>query len=97
MRVWDIRRAIQAVHFVREAQTAQIELRASRTMGVNALYAALFETSVRRLEVNELPASHMEGPDYLNVLRVLDIPQALEIAAMNADASSNGKRISTPR
>jgi hypothetical protein len=94
MRVWDIRRAIQAVHFVREAETAQIELRANRTMGVNALYAALFEPSVRRLELNELPASHMEGPDYLNVLRVLDIPQALGIAAINADIAANGNRLS---
>lgn len=94
MRVWDIRRAIQVVHFVREAATAQIELRANRTMGANTLYAALFEPSVRRLELNELPASHMEGPDYLNVLRVLDIPQALEIAAMNADVSANGRRLS---
>ena len=28
-----------------------------------------------------MPASHRDGPDYLNVLRVLDIPQAAAMAA----------------
>jgi dienelactone hydrolase len=96
MRVWDIRRAIQALHFVREAQTARLQLRASRGMGVNALYAALFEPGVQRLEVNELPASHVDGPDYLSVLKVLDIPQALELAARSAQVSVDGKRASAP-
>ena len=33
------------------------------------------------MNLSELPASHRNGPDYLNVLRVLDIPQAVAIAA----------------
>jgi hypothetical protein len=85
MRVWDIRRAIQAAHFVRESDTAQVELHASGTMGVNVLYAALFEPSVRRISLVELPKSHHEGADYLNVLKFMDIPQALELAAERAD------------
>ncbi len=85
MRVWDIRRAVQMVHFVREADVAKVELRASGTMGVNALYAALFEPGVRRLEFAQLPKSQMEGPDYLNVLRVTDIPQVLAIVSERAE------------
>jgi dienelactone hydrolase len=85
MRVWDIRRSVQAVHFVREADTAQVELRASGTMGVNALYAALFEPGVKRLDLTQLPKSHREGPDYLNVLKVVDIPQVLDLAAERAE------------
>jgi hypothetical protein len=75
MRVWDIRRAVQMIHFVREADVANVELHASGKMGVNALYAAVFEPSVKRLTLDALPPSHAEGPDYLGVLRVIDVPQ----------------------
>ncbi len=78
MRVWDIRRAVQMIHFVRDADVAKVELQATGQMGVNALYASLFETSVRRLELSELPKSHAEGPDYLGVLRVTDVPEVTE-------------------
>ncbi|HHY85644.1 MAG TPA: acetylxylan esterase [Verrucomicrobia bacterium] len=73
MRVWDIRRAIQAVHDVHEGGGADVELQAERDMAVNALYAALFEPKVRNVRLEGLPESHSEGPDYLGVLTVTDI------------------------
>jgi dienelactone hydrolase len=84
MRVWDIRRAVQMIHFVRDADVAKVELTASGQMGVNALYASLFESSVRRVELNNLPKSHTEGPDYLGVVRFTDIPQVLEAVGSKA-------------
>ncbi|MGC3960387.1 MAG: prolyl oligopeptidase family serine peptidase [Verrucomicrobiota bacterium] len=78
MRVWDIRRAVQMIHFVRDGDVAKVELIAAWQMGVNALYASLFESTVRHLELSGLPKSHTEGPDYLGVLRITDIPQVLE-------------------
>ena len=78
MRVWDIRRAVQMIHFVRDADVAKVELQATGQMGVNALYASLFETSVRRLQLSELSKSHAEGPDYLGILRVTDVPEVTE-------------------
>jgi hypothetical protein len=78
MRVWDIRRAVQMIHFVRDADVAKVELQATGQMGVNALYSSLFESSVRRLELSDLPKSHAEGPDYLGVLRVTDVSEAIE-------------------
>ncbi len=77
MRVWDIRRAVQMIHFVRDADVAKVELRATGQMGVNALYASLFEPSVRKLELRDVPKSHAEGPDYLGVLRVTDVPEVI--------------------
>ena len=77
MRVWDIRQAIQAAHYVTETGDAQMELRASGEMAVNALYAALFELNLTRIELTRLPASHMIGPDYFNVLKIWDISQAV--------------------
>lgn len=80
MRVWDVRRAVQAARGVYGNQPPSITLEARGTMGVNAVYASLFESGIAELDLQELPASHRDGPDYLNVLRFLDIPQALELA-----------------
>ncbi len=88
MRVWDIRRAIQALHYVRADDKGKIELSADGPMAANALYAALFEPNVRRLDLTPLPRSHTEGPDYLGVLKVCDIPQVLAAEALRAEVKS---------
>ena len=84
MRVWDIRRAIQAVRSMEGMKELPIELSGKGEMGVNCLYASLFESNLSRLALFQLPNSHREGPDYLNVLRILDIPQAAALAAEHA-------------
>lgn len=81
MRVWDARRALQAVRALPEFKDAPITLTAARDLSGVALYASLFEPPVQGLELEQLPASHREGPDLLNVLRVFDVPQALALAA----------------
>jgi dienelactone hydrolase len=75
MRVWDIRRAAQAVKALPEFKKTPLYVRAKGQMGVNAAYAALFEPEIQKLKLEGLPASQAEGPDYLNVLRVWDLPQ----------------------
>ena len=45
-----------------------------------ALYAALFEREVATLDLWHLPASHCRGPIFLNVRRILDMPQAVALA-----------------
>jgi dienelactone hydrolase len=79
MRVWDIRCAIRAVRTLPECKKAELSLRAQGLMGVNVAYAALFEPV--RTDLSGLPKSQMEGPDYLNVLTVCDLPQVLEALA----------------
>lgn len=49
--------------------------------GVIAAYAALFEPRLAEIIVVDPPASHRDGPIFLNVLRVLDIPEALGLLA----------------
>jgi hypothetical protein len=80
MRVWDIRRGIQALRLLEGFSETAVSLRADRTMAGNALYASLFEPRLASLDLAGLPASHREGPTYLNVLRFLDIPQAIAMA-----------------
>ena len=47
-----------------------------------ALYAAIMtDAKIDRLELESLPPSHVQGPHFLNVLRVLDMPQAVAMAA----------------
>ena len=50
-------------------------------MAGNTLYASLFEDNITRLDLWQLPNSHRNGPIYLNVLRYLDIPQAVALGA----------------
>jgi dienelactone hydrolase len=78
MRVWDIRQAIRALR--ERYPNAELHVEGSGTQGVNLLYAALYEPGIAGATFTDLPASHQQGPDYLNVLRVLDIPVALKIA-----------------
>ena len=78
MRVWDIRRAAQAVKALPEFKKTPLYVGAKGQMGVNAAYAALFEPEIEKLKLEGLPASQAEGPDYLNVLKVWDLPQLWE-------------------
>jgi hypothetical protein len=81
MRVWDARRAIQALRSIDGLADAPLTVRGERETAGIALYAALFEPGVAALELHDLPASHRDGPDFLNVLRGLDLPQAVAMAA----------------
>ncbi|HZO84154.1 MAG TPA: acetylxylan esterase [Verrucomicrobiae bacterium] len=49
--------------------------------GAIAAYAALLRTNVAEVVLVDPPTSHREGPIFLNVLRVLDIPEALALLA----------------
>jgi dienelactone hydrolase len=79
-KVWDIRRAIRALRQRPEFKDAKITLYGYDGEAAAALYAGLFEPTVDHLELARLPMSHRDGPTFLNVLRVLDIPQAVALA-----------------
>ena len=81
MRVWDVRRAIQALRTVDSISNVPIGLRGKRRMAGIVLYASLFEPDIVRLDLWHLSASHRDGPTLLNVLRYLDVPQAVAMAA----------------
>ena len=56
-------------------------MQSRRTLGGITLYASLFEPSIKRLDLYELPTTHRDGPIFLNVQRYLDMPQAVAMAA----------------
>jgi dienelactone hydrolase len=78
MRVWDIRQAIRALKL--RYPSAELRLEGHGAQAVNLLYASLFESGISGLVLHDLPTSRQQGPDYLNVLRVMDISVALKIA-----------------
>ncbi len=80
-RIWDIVQTIRWLQATNKFGKLPIRLEAEGDMAVNALYASLF-APVDELVLTNLPKSHMAGgPDYLNVLRILDIPQAVAMAS----------------
>jgi len=89
MRVYDVRRAIQALRTVDSLKGAPLSLHSDRAMAGVTLYASLFEPGVARLNLRQLPASHHQGPIFLNVLRYLDMPQAVAMAGERSIVSLN--------
>ena len=81
MRVWDVRRAIQAIRTFESIKEAPLTLTGRDKMSGIALYASLFEPDITRLYLSHLPETHRDGPTILNVMRYLDIPQAVAMAA----------------
>lgn len=79
-RVWDVRRALACLRTVPDLKDVPLWLQGKNDMAGIALYASLFEPDVARLDLWHPPASHRQGPIFLNVLRVLDMPQAVALA-----------------
>jgi len=81
MRLWDVRRAIQALRQVEFLNDVPVSLKGQRLMAGIVLYASLFEPDIAGLDLRHLPSSHRDGPVFLNVLRYMDMPQAVAMAA----------------
>jgi hypothetical protein len=81
MRVWDVRRAIQAVRSLDSSEGLPVNLQGQRQMAGVALYASLFEPALQSLTLIDIPPTHREGPILLSVRRYLDVPQAVAMAA----------------
>ncbi|MBC8349400.1 MAG: prolyl oligopeptidase family serine peptidase [Verrucomicrobia bacterium] len=84
MRVFDVVRSAQALRGIEGLGKAPLWMQAHGHMAANLLYASLYVPEVTRLDLHYLPASHMQGPAYLNVLRHLDLPQTVALAAERA-------------
>jgi hypothetical protein len=79
-RAWDVRRAIHVLRQTPGIKNAPLWLQGKGDMAGIALYAGLFEPDVVRFDLYDLPASHRQGPIFLNVCRILDLPQAVSLA-----------------
>ena len=82
--VWDIQAAAIALRTLDGMKELSLALHARGLMAANAVYASLFMDNVAKLDLAGLPSTHRNGPIYLNVLRILDLPQAVTLAAERA-------------
>lgn len=78
-RVWDLAATARWIADNDKDRAWTIVGRGER--GVLGLYAALFEPSIAGVELVEPTSSHLQGPHFLSVLRVLDIPDAAGLLA----------------
>jgi hypothetical protein len=79
-RVWDV---ISTFRFLqnRDGKKSRWRVAGRGSAGLIAAYAALLEPDIVEVQVLNPPSSHRQGPIFLNVLRVLDIPDALGLLA----------------
>jgi dienelactone hydrolase len=49
--------------------------------GILGAYAAIFDSNIKEVIIYDPPVSHRDGPIFLNVMRILDIPEALGLLA----------------
>jgi len=79
MRVYDVRRALQALEAVDGSGKRDVEGRGDAAFW--ALYASLFEPKIRQLRLIDLPVANREAPDLLNVSRFVRMPHVALLAA----------------
>jgi dienelactone hydrolase len=79
-RVWDVQSVARMLHET-DGNELTIGVAGRGVAGILGAYAALTETSIAEVIAVDPPVSHREGPYLLNVLKVLDIPDALGLLA----------------
>ena len=80
-RVWDVRRGLAVLRGIGDLKGVPLWLQGKRDLAGIVLYAGLFEPDVARFDLWQPPASHRQGPIFLNILRHTDIPEAAALLA----------------
>jgi dienelactone hydrolase len=83
-RVWDIIATVRWLnkHFKRRlAPDIRWKVVGMGQDGILGAYAALLEPTIKEVVIFDPPTSHKQGPIFVNILRVLDIPEALGLLA----------------
>jgi dienelactone hydrolase len=81
MQIFDARRGVAATQKLFSDAKPRLWLQGEGEAAGLAVYAAIFEPSVERVDLHDLTASHHDGPFLLNISKTLDLPQALALTA----------------
>lgn len=79
MQVYEVLRSLEFLRSLPEVDPGRITIAGKGEAGVNGLYAALMDGKVARVVLGTPPASHRQGPTYLNILRYTDIPEVVAL------------------
>lgn len=75
MQVWDILRAVEWIVADQRIPASSITAFGKQGMGALAIYAGLKDPRIGRVVLQQPPASHVDGPALLNILRITDLPE----------------------
>ncbi len=79
MQVYEIIRSLEFLRSLPEVDPRRITVTGRGEDSVNGLYAAMLDGNVERIVLGSPPASHLQGPVYLDVLRYTDIPEVVAL------------------
>jgi hypothetical protein len=86
MQAWDVRRATEAIRSIGDpsGSAVQLHVRAHGEVSAAALYGSLDRWRQPQLSLAAPPASHRKGAPLFHILRYIDMPQAVALAAEGA-------------
>ncbi|MBW7995728.1 MAG: hypothetical protein FVQ81_03965 [Candidatus Glassbacteria bacterium] len=79
MQLYEVLRSVEFLKSLPEVDPAGITVTGKGESGINGLYAALLDRTVGKAILCSPPASHRQGPCYLNILRFTDIPEVVQL------------------
>ncbi len=89
-RVWDVQATARWLHEA-EGNELSVGVVGKGQAGVLGAYAGLFENCIAEVILVDPPSSHRDGPHFLGVMKVLDVPDALGLLAPRQVTLINAK------
>jgi dienelactone hydrolase len=89
-RVWDVQATARWLHET-PGEEVNVAVIGRGAAGVIGAYAAIWEGSIGEVVLVDPPSTHKSGPVFLNVLRVLDVPDAIGLVAPRRVTLVNAK------
>ena len=86
MRIFDIRRCLQAIGEVPQYQKLPIAASGRGVAAAWLLFASLQSPSLTEVRLEDLPTTNREAISLLNVSRVIEIPQAVLMATTRVES-----------
>lgn len=81
MRLQDVLTAFEQLRTVEGVDPERIMVLGKGISGALGLYAAILDPRIHQVMLMDPPASHREGPIFLNIMRHTDLPEAAALLA----------------
>ena len=95
-RVWDVQATARWLHEA-EGNELSVGVVGKGQAGVLGAYAALFEVCIAETILVDPPSTHRDGPHFLGVMKVLDVPDAIGLLAPRHVTLVNAKDVAFGR
>jgi hypothetical protein len=79
MQLYEVLRSLALLRSLPHVDPARITIVGKGEDGVHGMYAALLDGNALRVVLQSPPASHVQGPHYLGILRYTDIPETARL------------------